>query len=350
MCLVMAVVSPQRALLLSDGFVMSAGKVLRRDASKIFQLPSGDRLLVTGSDEGIRFTRSLQRAEAQPATVVADRIQEWGSTHRQPNYFGLIGRNGNRLSVWRGRLSVDGWEDFLREDFSGGLAPVVLCDGYFGITCDEQGIETDTPFRDEIRIQTRLIATKPNFDVAAGALRSVFDKICLAAPERIGGAVFIDHMHAGDADGIASGWDSAAQKTNAVDSNGNILLKNKSVALGTTSSPTTTNLSFSSDVPEMSITVTTKGNSVLISFYGTFLSADGSIVKFRLFRDSGFGTVIGNDVIFSGTGQVSIALIAVDSSPSAASHTYHVGWEVTNGGNTATAQGTSRQMQVVELG
>jgi hypothetical protein len=137
--------------------------------------------------------------------------------------------------------------------------------------------------------------------------------------------------------------------TSVVDSAGNILLKNVTTAVGSTSSPTTTSLSFSSDVPEMSISITTHGRPVLVSFNGTFSQSAG-IGKIRLFRDAvAVGGAGSNDGFVVATNLITVALIQTDT-PAAGSHTYHAMWEVTSGGTTLTAQAVSRFLQVAELG
>lgn len=148
-------------------------------------------------------------------------------------------------------------------------------------------------------------------------------------------------------DGTRAAWDSTTQKSNAVDSTGNLILKNKANATASTSSANTTSNVYSV-CPDMAVTITTKGNKVLMNFTGAFsMSLTSTPCYFSFFRDGvqispEFTLTPANTLIFSH------AMSFIDSSPSAASHTYDVRWRVSSG--TLAIAGTARAMQVVELG
>lgn len=144
-------------------------------------------------------------------------------------------------------------------------------------------------------------------------------------------------------DGTRAAWTSGTQKTAAVDVSGNLLLKNIVTAVGTTASPSTASGSFSV-IPEMTQTITTKGNKVLCIFNGQF-SITAGVGDIAIFRD---GVQISIVTVGSGASAFSIPLSVMDV-VAAGSHTYDVRW-FTNGGGTLTSSGTNRTFQVVELG
>ena len=154
----------------------------------------------------------------------------------------------------------------------------------------------------------------------------------------------LDHMP----NGTRAAWDSTTQKGSAVDALGNVLLKNLSGPTPTTVAPSTSSTSYSV-IPEMTTTITTKGNKVLIIFSGSFASSTSLSVGWQLafFRD---GVQISNNFIWGTVDTIEhvIALSFLDS-PSAASHTYDVRW-VSNSGSTLTNFGLDRSFQLVELG
>ena len=86
-------------------------------------------------------------------------------------------------------------------------------------------------------------------------------------------------------DGTRSAWDSASMKTAAVDTSGNLLLKNLSGVVGTTVNPATTSTTYSV-IPEMTKTITTKGNKVFVVFTATMLAPfqGGFVSIFRMAR------------------------------------------------------------------
>lgn len=138
----------------------------------------------------------------------------------------------------------------------------------------------------------------------------------------------------------------------AVDASGNLLLKNIFGGSGTTSSPATTSLSYV-NIPEMTKTSTTKGNSVLVVFSGAVTPNNGCQGSVAIFRD---GSQISPDFTIEQLNAGATVALAFASSlcfidtPSAASHTYEVKWKVSGAGQSLTALGTGRTLQVVELG
>lgn len=164
----------------------------------------------------------------------------------------------------------------------------------------------------------------------------------LAAPDFINRT--LDHV----ANGTRAAWDTTIQKAAAVDSSGNLLLKNVAGPLATTSSPTTTSATFAV-IPEMTSTITTKGNKITTIFTGTIANNTAATSGFiAVFAD---GVQISPSISFMSAiiGAESVISIVWLDSPSAASHTYDVRWK-SNGTARLTAIGTSRTLQVVELG
>jgi len=164
----------------------------------------------------------------------------------------------------------------------------------------------------------------------------------------------LDHVP----NGTRAAWDSTTQKTAAVDSSGNLILKNKVNALGSTAFPTQPNNTYAV-IPEMTTTVTTNGNKILVIFTGTFCdTGSGSGAYDNLFAIYADGVRISPEYEFDvPTGQLNfnfqVSLTFIDS-PSAGSHTYDVLWKYV-GINTAHLlsngpAGTARCLQVVELG
>jgi len=136
------------------------------------------------------------------------------------------------------------------------------------------------------------------------------------------------------------------------DLSANLNLKNKNIATGSTSSPTIASSTYAV-IPEMTITITTKGNKVLMIFSGNINnnSANGvATAKFAIFKDSSQLTQDYQwDVPQNATFNYVANIVYVDS-PSAASHTYDARWHEASVGTTLTALGTARTFEVVELG
>jgi len=162
-------------------------------------------------------------------------------------------------------------------------------------------------------------------------------------------------------DGVLSVLNPGSKKTAEtaeVESTGNLLLKNKVNGAGVTSFPSTTSTTFVV-IPEMTTTITTHGNKVLVTFSGTFLGSgtltSGVFTGFvAIFRD---GVQVS---AFTSSGRVPsnflasfvLALTYIDS-PSAGSHTYDVRWQTSFGGSGSPvleSVAANRQLEVVELG
>jgi hypothetical protein len=150
-------------------------------------------------------------------------------------------------------------------------------------------------------------------------------------------------------DGTRAAWDSVAMKQAAVDTGGNLLLKNVTQAAGVTDGPTITS-STPATIPEMTKTITTKGNKVLVIFAGMFFpSVAPAFVGLGLYRDGSLLTPNGFGTTMNQTSLVQDATLSFEDTPGAGSHTYEVKWN-SNGTVTVTAWHTVRYLQVVELG
>jgi len=157
--------------------------------------------------------------------------------------------------------------------------------------------------------------------------------------------------------GTRAAWDSTTQKTAAVDASGNLLIKNTFGISGSTAGPTTSSTTYTV-IPEITTTITTKGNKVLIVFTGTFTNNGSSGVTgvsnyLAVFRD---GVQVTPDFLisnFSATfnNHFSFPITYIDA-PSAASHTYDIRWKVgsATGVEVLGCILTSRTLQIVELG
>ena len=152
------------------------------------------------------------------------------------------------------------------------------------------------------------------------------------------------------ADGTRVAWSSGTQKAAAVDADGNLLLKNVAIATPVTSGPSVTGTTYV-DMPEMTATVTTKGNKTLILFQALVycdtaggytdcvLNIDGTDFPNRGF--SRYRSIGAND---QGTNY-----IYYGDSPTAGPHTYKIRWRSTST-YTSYAVGLVRNFQVIELG
>jgi hypothetical protein len=163
----------------------------------------------------------------------------------------------------------------------------------------------------------------------------------------------LDHI----ADGTRAAWDSGTMKNAAVDSAGNIKLKNVNDAVGSTAGPSTSSTTYAV-VPEMTQTLTFKGNKVLLVFTCS-CKIFGSTVQsgnFAFFKDGvqlsqdytlSDGFVVGGAVI---TQVVQLVGVTFIDAPSAGSHTYDVRFCVGNTSWTLQCTGYARRFQIVELG
>jgi hypothetical protein len=137
----------------------------------------------------------------------------------------------------------------------------------------------------------------------------------------------------------------------AVAASGNILLKNVAQATPSTSGPTTASGTYAV-IPEMTITVTTKGNDILLLFSIVLASSvPGYQYAMAFFRD---GAMIGpefdggNTMTAGNFLQIPFAQSFLDNTAAAGSHTYDVRWKATSG--TVVSVALQRTFQLVELG
>lgn len=136
----------------------------------------------------------------------------------------------------------------------------------------------------------------------------------------------------------------------ATDTAGDILLKNIGVVNGSTSGPAVSGNNTYEVVTDLSITKTTQGNQVYLSFAVSFSITGGYLdylVYFALFRDSTrvspeYCIQASDDVQYCATG------ICIDS-PSAASHAFTVKCKAPLG-TTVTFVGIQRSLSMIELG
>ncbi|HEV1992516.1 MAG TPA: hypothetical protein VGR34_06595, partial [Candidatus Dormibacteraeota bacterium] len=118
-----------------------------------------------------------------------------------------------------------------------------------------------------------------------------------------------------------------------------------------TSGPTTTSTTFAV-LSEMTKTITTKGNKVLITFWVIIYDATGAggpDAIFGLFRDGTQITTSGSISLEASFAYRQVTITYVDS-PTAASHTYDIRWKSSGGAHVITALTTARGLQVTELG
>lgn len=138
------------------------------------------------------------------------------------------------------------------------------------------------------------------------------------------------------------------------DLSGNLKLKNIGQPTPTTSGPASQSMSYAT-IAEMTQTITTKGNKVILTFSASVIVAvsghgncTGAIAFFR--DGSQVGPTFIVTVIDTGLPEQTPCLTYIDS-PTAASHTYTVQWKCVT--NTTAGIGndtTARSFQAVELG
>lgn len=122
-------------------------------------------------------------------------------------------------------------------------------------------------------------------------------------------------------------------------------------AVGSTSNPTTVSASYVT-IPEMTVTLTTKGNKLLIIFsYVMISSTVGYAFSLAFFRD---GSQVSADfdgqihVAAATSVQIPASLSFIDIGATAASHTFDMRWKA--GSGSPQIVGIERTFQVVELG
>lgn len=130
---------------------------------------------------------------------------------------------------------------------------------------------------------------------------------------------------------------------------GNTVLNNIARAVPTTSGPTTSSGGYVL-LPEMSVTITTKGNPVLILFVTEGLNTVAIAgASFILKIDSSFPSSVDTRMISPGASTVVSTTMVYLDTPLPGSHTYQIWWAVINGGQ-ATSSGLSRSLLALELG
>jgi hypothetical protein len=177
-------------------------------------------------------------------------------------------------------------------------------------------------------------------------------------PSEIGGGIYCHSVLVpaldGRGDGVADGTTRIAPtKTRmdaAVDSYGDILLKNVAVVNGSTSGPTVSGNGTYQTVTDLSVTATTWGNQIYLSFTVTFSIADGYsayLVYFALFRGS---TRVSPEYCIQASDDVQdVAMGSYIDNPSAASHTFTVKCKAPTN-TTVTFVGIQRSLSLIELG
>lgn len=192
MSLVMALVSPDEALLLSDGYAMAGDEVVATDFCKIFRLPSGDRVLISGPYDAVKFVEAFQTVPAMPASAAATCLEGWlksrvGSEPRTDCRFDLIGRVNGALWHWCGYIhgqEIECWETRLEKPH--------------GKAITSSGALDDMPpeLYDQAREWSARITKERDFETAAGEFRELFKALHKGASPKIGGTIFEDQMTA----------------------------------------------------------------------------------------------------------------------------------------------------------
>lgn len=135
-----------------------------------------------------------------------------------------------------------------------------------------------------------------------------------------------------------------------------IIIPVSSNVTGSTSAPTTTSATYVV-IPEMTLTLTPQGGSIIIQFVGTFNVQNNDDFTLGIHQDGTLVTGSEQRIAFFGGSLLGltpasmtacpISCLARIASPSIASHTYDVRWKVANG--TARALTTMRQILTMEL-
>jgi hypothetical protein len=119
---------------------------------------------------------------------------------------------------------------------------------------------------------------------------------------------------------------------------------------GTTFSPTT-NLNGLTVIPEMSITLTTRGGPVLLIFSGNISCDNAGGQQQGVFQFERDGVQLGTFLVetFAVANLSQLVTFTHIDTAAAGSHTYDARWMTNGGGQTLTAQGIQREFQVCEL-
>jgi hypothetical protein len=154
---------------------------------------------------------------------------------------------------------------------------------------------------------------------------------------------------ADDPAGGRAAWQSAAQQSASVATNGNLLLKNIVNIPGATFGASTSSIS-PVQIPDLTDTITTKGNSIDLSFAFSFSNSTNTgtvICQFYVDANPVGPLIYGSSVNANQNSTISARWIATGLA--AGWHTFAVYWYVT-AGTTCTAVGLNRSLQIVELG
>jgi hypothetical protein len=132
-----------------------------------------------------------------------------------------------------------------------------------------------------------------------------------------------------------------------VDSTGNIKFKNIAAVSGSTSSPSTSSTT-AAVVAEMTLSLTTKGNPVLMLFSTVAtVNTDGLVGNFYFGFD---GSQIGPTYEYSDSNRNTFSATLLIPAPAAGAHTFAVYFKQAGGGALLTCVGTSRIFSLIELG
>lgn len=127
-------------------------------------------------------------------------------------------------------------------------------------------------------------------------------------------------------------------------------------ANGSTSAPTSTNASFVL-IPEMTVTITTQGGDVLVTFTSSFNLQSGDNWDFAIYTDSSLQTGTQRHVEFHGGSLIGLTPATFDgyatcitflvTGLAAGSHTFEARWSRAAG--TARCVGTQRNIVALEV-
>lgn len=188
MTLVVGIVSPKRAVFLSDGFALSQAsrKVIRADARKLFVLHGGVLLAATGEAPGFRFAQELER-DLAPWTVGAvwRTVCAWVGQHEdaQSSFF-VCGPECGKLKTYATGRGPDGWLSQGSDPENPAWA-TVWADGFF-------------QNRDEVNLRLSTIGRLDifTFEQAVREAEKLFFEIRSQHPAEIGGSTFRVEMEA----------------------------------------------------------------------------------------------------------------------------------------------------------
>ena len=175
MCLITCVANANRAVFLSDGFVLGPNdKPVQRNFSKLFHLRGGQILAAIGTRQGIDFARSLQN-EVLNTRGVYRRIREFTERNPISNCFMLAGIVDSKIKVFQ--WSFDGTDWHLAQSKESATGVATFIDGFF----------TD---REKVKHKLDAFDHITDINLAASEMRKLFDEIRAEYPNKIGGETF----------------------------------------------------------------------------------------------------------------------------------------------------------------